>query len=210
MIWLGGPQPEALRNGVDAWLRSFLDSTGLPCVYAVPFLLAGLFFLWSVYRWDDRPGDAGGVYVGMLIESTLFAFLLWFLSRRLGPLFETLQVEGNHGPPRRVLGQVVTFVGAGVYEEVVFRLLLCLMLRFALFLLAIPGIIAWPLVLIGSSLLFAAAHHFGPSGEPFTFLAFTFRALAGLYFCLLYQVRGFAIAVGAHAGYDVLVGVLMP
>ena len=29
------------------------------------------------------------------------------------------------------------------------------------------------------------------------------------YFALLYQLRGFGIAVGAHTGYDLLVGVLM-
>ena len=36
-----------------------------------------------------------------------------------------------------------------------------------------------------------------------------FRTLAGLYFAWLYCVRGFGIAVGAHAGYDVLVGLFV-
>ena len=60
-----------------------------------------------------------------------------------------------------------------------------------------------------SAVLFAAAHHIGPYGEPFDRSVFLFRALAGLYFGLLYQLRGFGVAVGTHASYDVLVGVLM-
>ena len=35
---------------------------------------------------------------------------------------------------------------------------------------------------------------------------FLFRVLAGLYFASLYQFRGFAVAAGTHACYDVLVG----
>ena len=55
--------------------------------------------------------------------------------------------------------------------------------------------------------LFAAAHHIGPYGEPMNPYVFLFRALAGLYFTALYLGRGFGVAVAAHAGYDVLVGV---
>ena len=45
--------------------------------------------------------------------------------------------------------------------------------------------------------------------ETFDAYVFFFRTLAGLYFVLLYQLRGFGVAVGAHAGYDVLVGLLI-
>ena len=55
----------------------------------------------------------------------------------------------------------------------------------------------------------AAAHHAGPYGEPMRADYFVFRTVAGLYFTLLFVARGFGIAVGAHAGYDVLVGVVV-
>ena len=48
--------------------------------------------------------------------------------------------------------------------------------------------------------MFAAAHHIGPYGEPMRPDWFVFRACAGLYFTLLFVVRGFGIAVGAHVG----------
>ena len=64
-----------------------------------------------------------------------------------------------------------------------------------------------------SSLLFAAAHHVGPYGEEFHWRAlaswsiFAFRTLAGIFFSVVYVYRGFGIAAGSHAAYDILVGV---
>jgi membrane protease YdiL (CAAX protease family) len=60
-----------------------------------------------------------------------------------------------------------------------------------------------------SAVLFSAAHHAGPYGEPFDRYVFVFRTIAGLYFAAIFVVRGFGIAVGAHACYDVLAGVVV-
>ena len=57
--------------------------------------------------------------------------------------------------------------------------------------------------------IIAAAHHFGPHGEQPDGFNFVFRVLAGLVFTLVYRLRGFGVAVGCHACYDVLVGVAM-
>ena len=71
-----------------------------------------------------------------------------------------------------------------------------------------PALAAVLLAAVGAALAFAAAHHVGPYGEEMaTARCFVFRTAAGLYFTALYVVRGFGVAVGAHAGYDVLVGV---
>ncbi len=67
---------------------------------------------------------------------------------------------------------------------------------------------------IGTSVLFSAAHYVGPYGDPihlgrFIFwFGFVFRFLAGVFFSVLFVGRGFGIAVGAHAGYDILVKLL--
>ena len=108
-----------------------------------------------------------------------------------------------------VVGQVVTYVGAGIYEEVVFRLALFGLLRAVLTTAQVPPRTAVLLAAVASAVLFAAAHHVGPHGEPMDGFNFLFRVLAGLYFTALYQFRGFGIAVGAHACYDVLVGIHM-
>ena len=48
----------------------------------------------------------------------------------------------------------------------------------------------------------------GPLGDSFAIYSFTFRFLAGLFFALLFSIRGFGVAAGTHAVYDILVGLL--
>jgi hypothetical protein len=66
------------------------------------------------------------------------------------------------------------------------------------------------LAAVTSAAAFSGAHHLGPYGEPYDNYRFLFRTLAGVYFTAIYQLRGFGIAVGGHALYDVLVGVIVP
>lgn len=206
ILWIGGTQPEALRNGADTWLRWGLESFGLHQLYAAPVLVVGILLAASWWRWDERPPDVAGACLGMGIESVIFALVLWGLSRGFGPLLEALKAQvGPTGPD--TTAQVITYVGAGIYEELLFRLLLYSGLVATLRLLGSPGIVAMVVAAAVSATLFSAAHHIGPYGAPFEDGVFLFRALAGLYFAALYQLRGFGIAVGAHACYDVLVGV---
>jgi len=105
--------------------------------------------------------------------------------------------------------RIVMSLGAGVYEETVFRLGLMAGLA-ALFERAV-GLRRWIAMLIGlaiSSVLFSAMHHIPPYGDPFSIGVFTFRVLAGACFGLLFWTRGFAIAVYTHALYDLYVLVL--
>jgi membrane protease YdiL (CAAX protease family) len=54
--------------------------------------------------------------------------------------------------------------------------------------------------------LFSLAHYVGPLGDTLDLHSFTFRFLAGVFFALLFEARGFGIAAGSHAAYDILVG----
>jgi hypothetical protein len=209
VLWLGGPRPETLRNGADAWLRWGLQSFGFPESYCAPVLILAALLVWSGMRLWDRPDGLLMIWLGMAVESVSFALGLWALSRELGPLLDQLGIRLSWGPPPKVLGRIVTFVGAGIYEEVLFRLGLFFILGILLRLLGIPRFVRGLLIPLASALIFAAAHHIGPYGEAFDGYVFVFRTLAGLYFALLYLLRGFGIVVGAHACYDLLVGVLM-
>jgi hypothetical protein len=209
VVWLGGAQAESLRNGADTWLRWGLERFGLHQLYWVPFLIVAIFLAWSWLRFWDRPQGVPGICLGMALESVGFAIGLWALSRELGPLLEQVGIHLSLGPQQTRLSRVITFVGAGIYEEVLFRLLLCFVLDFLFQQIGVPSLLAWVLTLLASAVLFAAAHHLGPYGEKFEGYVFLFRSLAGLYFALLYRLRGFGVAVGTHACYDVLVGVLM-
>ena len=104
--------------------------------------------------------------------------------------------------PLRCLG----YCGAGLYEEVLFRLLMLPAVAWACARFgATPGAAAAWSVFI-TSLVFSAAHYVGPLGDTFDLHSFAFRALAGMFFATLFLVRGFGIAAGTHAVYDMLVG----
>ena len=208
VLLVGAGQPDALRNGADTWLRTTLQSVGLSAYYCAPLLLAIVLLIWSWVRREDRPQEHVVIWMGMLSESVVFAFGLWGVSRGLAPLLNGLGIlvdaaaTGDGG-----LEQIISFVGAGIYEEMLFRLFLFSGLAWLFRLWEVPS--AGLLAGLISSVLFAAAHNIGPHGESFVPYVFLFRTLAGFYFTLLYRFRGFGIGVGAHAGYDVLVGVLM-
>jgi hypothetical protein len=210
IFWLGGPHSEAIRNGADTWLHWGLDTFGFHELYWGPVLIAALFLAWSWWRLGDRPFDLMGICLGMAIESVIFALGLWGLSRELSPLLESFGVNLNTTPQADpAMAQMITFVGAGIYEEVLFRLLLFSGLVWLLKQINVAGAIAVVMAATGSALLFAGAHHFGPYGEKYDAYIFVFRTVAGIYFALLFRLRGFGITVGAHALYDVLVGGLL-
>ena len=96
--------------------------------------------------------------------------------------------------------RLVSYLGAGIYQEALFRLTLfsglCIaVLRFT----GLPMFVALLIAALASSALFSAAHHIGPYGQPYSNYVFLFRLAAGLYFAFLYQFRGFfGIAESAH------------
>lgn len=209
---VGGTQSQALRNGADAWLRWVLDVYGITPFIAAPAIIVTIFVFWSSYRWEDRPERCIQTVCGMWFESVLFAFGLWGIGHNFGPMMRAAGVPLSTAEitvRTDALAQIITFVGAGIYEEVLFRLFLITGLAAILKCAFVPGWIAALLAGIGSAILFAAAHHLGPYGEPMDRFRFLYRVTAGIYFAILYWTRGFGVAVGAHALYDVLVGVKM-
>src|SRR5438477_3963428 len=124
VLLLGGAHAQALRNGADTWLRWALEYFGFSQLYWAPLLIAGVFVVWSVFRRSDRPADLLGVETGMAVESIGFALGLWAMSRGLAPFLDQIGIRLQIAPTNDALGQVVTFVGAGIYEELLFRLLL--------------------------------------------------------------------------------------
>ena len=198
--------PDALRNGADVWARARLADFGLPILWAAPALVLGGLLILAWLRWADRPADPLGTIFGMCIESIVFAVGIWALSRNFRPLMEQSGIPLASVPFHPLaVGQVVNYLGAGIYEEVLFRLglfsVLALVLRVIL-----PSIVAIMVAAALASLAFSAAHHMGPAGEPMVPIVFYFRTAAGLVFSALYLTRGLSIAVGAHAGYNILVG----
>ena len=200
VLFLGRSSP---RNGADVWLRHILDALGFGEYFLLPVLTILGLLAWQHIehdRWRFKPW----VLVGMAAECLLLAVVLVGLARlqnRLWPLQFGPGLEG-------IFARFIGFCGAGLYEEVLFRLLMLPAVAWGLERIGTPSSssVLWSAVI--TSLLFSAAHYVGPLGDSFELYSFTFRTMAGLFFALLFVVRGFGIAAGTHAAYDMLVGLL--
>lgn len=149
------------------------------------------------------------IWPWLVAESTVYAMFFGGAVIQLMGLMglDGLLAAGSEGLAN--LSLVSTFVlsiGAGLYEELVFRLLLTSGLVF----LAVRAF-GWPawlgaiFAVVLSSIAFSAVHHIGNMGEPFVVGVFMFRFFAGLLLAAIFYLRGFAVAVYTHAIYDVIV-----
>jgi membrane protease YdiL (CAAX protease family) len=210
-VWLLGPQ--AIRNAADVWLRHSLDWLGFGQYCLLPLLACGLLLGWHhVLRQPWRLNWS--VLYGMLLESLVFGFLLVLIAewhtRLLAPQVPALaaQAEGASDLP----ATLVAYVGAGIYEEVLFRLMLLPAVWGLLRLAGLSTRTSLISAVVATSLIFSAAHYrldfllaghrFTVQGEVFAWSSFSFRFLAGTAFSALFLFRGFGVTAGAHAIYD--------
>jgi membrane protease YdiL (CAAX protease family) len=211
VLWVGGRNSDQIRSGADIWLRGGLEAIGLGVTWLPPLLVVLGLLIW---QWIERhPWRVSWeTLAGMFAESVIFAFILLLVGQLQSQVYAWSQMQIPHAlTPTAVetLARALGFVGAGIYEEVLFRLAL---LPPTMAVLKQPAFLkrwATPLAVLITSVLFSAAHHAGPAGEPFDGFRFCFRTLAGVIFAALFVQRGFGITVASHALYDLLVGVLL-
>lgn len=117
----------------------------------------------------------------------------------------------SRGQASWLMTDIVTGVGAGIYEELVFRLILiCALIVLFQDLIGMSHQNAIVLSVMISAALFSAHHHIvwvdGRLGRsaPFHWTEFGFRTIAGVYFAILFAFRGFGITAGTHAFYDII------
>jgi hypothetical protein len=139
------------------------------------------------------------VLLGMTLESTLLALPLIVAGREIARYLPLAAVHASRQDT------IIMSLGAGVYEELVFRLAL-----FTLLSLVFRDILkirsAWlnlGIVLI-SALAFSTYHYLSPL-DVFNWRSFAFRTLAGAYFGGIFLLRGFGITSATHAAYDVMI-----
>ncbi|MGH9261276.1 MAG: CPBP family glutamic-type intramembrane protease [Acidimicrobiales bacterium] len=203
----------AVRNGADVLLKSaFIALAGRwgPRIFEACLIGTGI---WLVARDMKRHGTrlSPAVFAGMVAEVVVLAFAFGVVvggltSRLLAPL-DALAIGPADGLPP--LTRLMVSLGAGLYEELLFRVVLAGLLAFAARRLfgwqPVPAAVA---ATIGGALLFSAFHYIGPYGDPLQLYSFVYRMLAGLFFSGLYLARGFGITAWTHALYDVLVMVV--
>lgn len=200
-------------NAVDGWFEMVLA----PIPYAtlvISLLLLALtaYFIHKDYR-EEKPFQ--GIFVGyMWAESLVWALVIYFNLTLLVSALPGLSAVSYNAVaqaaqrPGFIHALGLSF-GAGFYEELFFRLLLVVALRYLLKLLGIDfG--RWgngAIIVSVTAVLFSLAHHIPPYGEPFEFYVFVYRAVFGVLMSALLLARGFGITAWTHALYDVVIDI---
>ena len=190
-----------VRNGADFLMRSILESFGIFGLYGLGAIFLIGFIITYIYFFNDKSNKsirADYLFI-MIFESVCWALILYFL------LSKFMLVLMN--PIGKTITQQVTLaVGAGIYEEFLFRVML---------ISGLTGIIGFVFLwsekvrkaaaLIIAAGIFSAFHFVGDYGDFFSMELFLLRFFAGIFLGILYIARGFGITAYAHCIYDLIV-----
>ena len=190
-----------LRNGADALMRQILATFGITGLYWVGVIFfIGFIIAFILQRkyWEETQIHSD-YFLLMMAESVGWSVLIYFLMTNVYLLLMN--------PTGSMLVQQVTLaVGAGIYEEFLFRVLLIAGIS------VILGFIFqwsdktrnWAAMVIAAG-IFSSFHFIGEYGDFFSFNIFMVRFLAGIALGTLYFLRGFGITAWSHAVYDLIV-----
>ncbi len=205
LILISQPNAEHIvRISVDVWMKSLFTYFGVNAVSfsLLVMMLLGFFIL---YKERERLKELRFSYFPvMLAECLIYAIVVAFISNTLISLIFNIAAT-DPVQSLSYLQKLALSLGAGLYEELFFRVILVslLMLLFnKLFGKKWAAVIASVTL---SALLFSAVHYIGSMGDLFTFSSFLYRFLFGLILNGIYIWRGFGVAAWTHALYDVLV-----
>lgn len=194
-------------------LARALDVLGVAGAFLPWVVLVTILIVWHVVSRDSWRVRLW-VLPGMLAESCIATLPLLVLAALLfrGPPDGTAAVIALASPaPLAELpwtARAVLSIGAGLYEELVFRMLLMAAIHMVLADFArIRSGVAGGIAIVVSAIAFALYHDLSTDVDALAQSAF--YVLAGLYFGLVCVVRGFGVVVGVHALYDFLVLVVL-
>lgn len=190
------------RNGAEALINDFLSAFGPHAlsVLRVAMLFVILISAWSILR---RQVPWGRVVMVSVLEGAVYGLML-------GPVTGALTLQFvDPTKPLMASAMVVDLIGslgAGIFEEALFRLgllsLLALLLQRGCRALQVHPAFGTTLAVLISAVLFSLFHHVGIGAQPFEMHDFVFRAVAGLILGALFVLRGFGVCVYTHAIYD--------
>ena len=207
-----GPGGVDVRNGADVLLQAvfvWLAGAWGPRLFMLCLIgLGGWLIAKDIRANRGPPAVSPAVLGGMLLESLCLSLVFGIVVSGL-----TIAVLGAPPPPMALgltqerLGRwtlLMLSIGAGIYEELLFRVVLVGLLAWGA-----HKVLGWRPLPAGiaatvlGALIFSAFHYIGPFGDRLDVYSFVFRTIAGLFFSALYLARGFGITAWTHALYDV-------
>lgn len=198
--------PQRLNIQAHETLLRFFDAFG---IHAGGFSLPGILLVVVLLVWHVLAREAwridGPALGWMLLESIVLAVPLVVFGQIMArggfdlAALATAPDSTGHLGELGLAAQLAVAIGAGLYEELIFRMLVIAVLHTVLVDFArMPPAWGAALSVAFSAILFTAYH----SGLTATRTAFLL--VAGLYFGAIFLLRGFGIVVAVHTIYDVV------
>ena len=191
-----------VRNAADVWIRTFMMAFDIrPQYIFFVMILAVIGIIPIIKIKGSAPPLNGSIFLFMFLEALAYSMVLGIVLHFMVRMV-LLAAGGFSGT---ALQNIALSLGAGLFEEFFFRVLLLNILfwglRFILRTTILTGIVA----ILSASLLFSLSHYIGNMADNFQWYSFMFRWIAGLLFTMLYFFRGFAVTAYTHAFYDIQV-----
>lgn len=205
LIFIAQPETEqVVRISVDVWIKTLFSYIG-PNVLSITLIFVALLGVIILYRERERLSSLKLTYfLTMLIEASAYAFVLALLiTSAITALFQMIQTPAVES--LTILQQLALSLGAGLYEELFFRVILVSVLLFGFKQLFAKKYLSYGLAIVIAAAIFSFVHYLGALGDPFTVSSFLFRFLFGLALNAIYIWRGFGMAAWTHAIYDLMV-----
>lgn len=205
LILISQPDRDYLiRISVDVWIKNFFSLFGLSPVSATLYLAAIIGGV-IVFRKRHELKSIKPRYFGwMLGESVLYAIVI---SMSIGLFLGSfLNIAADSGLARLSKIQLIALsLGAGLYEELFFRVILVSLLVYLFSTLFGSKNTSYIVSAVVAALIFSYVHYVGDFADTFTLTSFLFRFLFGLALNVIYVIRGFGMAAWTHATYDLIV-----
>jgi len=205
LIFIAQPKTEqVVRISVDVWIKWLFSYIGQDLL-SITLIFVALLGVVVLYRERKRLSTLKLRYFGgMIVESSVYAFILALLiSATVSNLLQMLQTSPIE--QLSLLQQFALSLGAGIYEELFFRVILVSALLFIFNKIFAKKHLSYASAMVLAAVIFSLVHYLGVMGDSFTFGSFLFRFLFGLALNAIYIWRGFGVAAWTHAIYDLMV-----
>lgn len=207
LLFIAQPTSEMMvRISVDVWIKQLITYLGVDAM-GFTLLLVATFGIFILFR--DRQQFAQlklKRFVFLLIEAACYAIILGLLVSAVTNSLTMLNPTSTGSIVElSFIQKLALSLGAGLYEELFFRVILVSASVYILNLSFKNRRVSQVAAILLAAVIFSLAHFTGSLGEPFTIQAFLFRGLFGVALNIIFIARGFGMAAWTHAIYDVIV-----
>ncbi len=205
LILISQPQSDVARISVDVWFKNLFAYFGLDAISTTLLVAAMIGGVIVYHKRKEVSSIKRSYFLFMIAESAIYAIAVAII---VSNLVEFILLQSSNAPQLGDLNRlqlIALSLGAGLYEELFFRVILVSVLVYLFNLIFARKNFVFGAAVVTAAVLFSGVHYVGEYADIFTLNSFLFRFLFGLALNLIYVIRGFGMAAWTHALYDLIV-----